>query len=128
MLCGEDQLLWDDYERVQKFFDCPLSSIHEFTNLKNEFTTMFKHIDRHANEVVFVRCEDRICCSRWRSDETMMFLQKFNGRLFAPTLSSETGRYNTFLQSYSSRQHEHGDPGQPTTVQKNLGKCSICPR
>lgn len=89
---------------------------------------MFCHIDRHANEVVFIRCEDRTCCSGWRSNDLQVFLRKFSGRLFAPILSSQTGRYNTYLQNYLSNKHEYGDSTQPTVVQKNLGKCSACPR
>ena len=57
-LCGKDQLLWEDYERVKKYFDCPLNSIHEHSDLQKKFTTLFKHINRHANEIVFIRCKD----------------------------------------------------------------------
>ena len=127
-MCGEDQLLWEDYDRVKKYLDCPLNSIHEYSDLKKEFMSMFKHIDRHANEVVFVRCEDRTCCSEWRSKDLKEVLHKFGDRLFAPILSAETGRYNTYLQNYLSDKHEYGASTQPTVVQKILGKCSICPR
>lgn len=128
MLCDEDQLLWEHYETVKKYFDYLLNSIYDYSDLQKEFATLLKHIEGHANENVFIRCKDCTCCFGWGSNETKLFLQKFNKRLFSPTLSKETGRYNKFLQNFQSDKHEYRDSVQPTVVQKNLGKCSICPR
>jgi len=36
---------------------------------------MFKHVDKHANEIIFVRCTDRSCCTEWRSMEVKEFLK-----------------------------------------------------
>ena len=30
---------------------------------------MFRHLDRHSNEVMFIRCKDRACCAEWQSSE-----------------------------------------------------------
>ena len=32
--CGEDELLFTDYERVKEFLKCPLREIHKFSDLR----------------------------------------------------------------------------------------------
>ena len=54
VFCGEDDLIWNDYDEIKKFLRCPLNSLHQHTNLIIEFSNMFNHIDRHANEIVYI--------------------------------------------------------------------------
>ena len=34
--CGEDELRWNDYDRVKTFFKSPLRDLHNFGDLSNE--------------------------------------------------------------------------------------------
>ena len=61
--CAEARNRWDDYERVKAFLDSPLNSIHVYNDISKEYQSMFKNIDRYANEIVFTKCTDRECCS-----------------------------------------------------------------
>ena len=63
VMCDEDDLLWNDYGRVKNFLDCPLKSIHEYSDISKEYIKMFQHIDRYSNEIVFLKCSNKACCS-----------------------------------------------------------------
>ena len=60
--CREDQLVWNDYDKVKEFLSCPLNQLHKYPELTAEFKQMFLHLDRHLNEIVFVKCNDGSCC------------------------------------------------------------------
>ena len=122
---NSDQLLFDDYENVKNFLKCPIRDLHKFSNLSTEYKCMFKHIDRHANEVIFMKCDKR-CCGEWESAALKEFLEKFKMMLFAPT-STTCGHYDTFLQSSIKVEHVFGSSGQPSVVKDDLGKCDHCP-
>ena len=60
---------------------------------------MFSHLNRHLNEIVFMRCYDSQCCGPWNSESLKEFLLR-----------------NRF-----------GQDGRPTAEMHNLGKCWHCP-
>ena len=123
---NEDKLLFDDYETVKKFLACPLRDIHQYSSLLREYKCMFEHIDRHLNEIVFIKCDDRSCCEEWKSTGLKKFLQKFKMRLFAPSITTTCGHYDTFLQSTIKDENIYGSSGQPSCLKDDLGKCNIC--
>ena len=61
VLCGEDNILYDDYDTVKAFLSCPIRDIHKHGSIKNEYVAMHQHLDRHLNEIVFTKCEDHTC-------------------------------------------------------------------
>lgn len=133
--CGDDPLKWDDLENVKRFFKAPLRDIHQFSELSNECKRMFRHLDRHLNEIVFVRCNDRSCCSEWQSDNLQRYLQAFDFRFPAPTFDViHEGHYDTFLQRSikqirltNDSEFNFADDGQPLATKAALGSCSFCP-
>ena len=126
--CLEDQLLWDDYEKVKEFINSSLNQFHKFSELNKEFQAMLLHLDNHLNKIVFVKCENTSYCSNWKSQNLKDFLAKFDMKLFASSFDTyRDGHYDTFLQSCIRQEHTFGDSGQPTAEQKNLGKCKFCP-
>lgn len=127
MLTGEVDLLFDDYDEVKKFLNCPIRDIHKYTEIRKEFTKLHQHLDRHLNEIVFVKCNDLSCCKKWQSKG---ILQHFGGiqsnlKFPSPTLSKERkGHYNTFLQECLNESKRYGHDGQPSAAKENLGACS----
>ena len=119
-------LLFDDYEKVKKFLASPLRDVHNFTNLLKEYKSLFMRIDRHANQVIFTKCEDRSCCQEWRSTSLQEFLLNFKMLLFAPSITTTCDHYDTFLQSCMKSKHNLGSTGQPSSDEGDLGKCEIC--
>ena len=49
--CNEDQLLFDDYDKVKAFLKSPLRNLHEYSDIVGEFKDMHRHIDRNLNEI-----------------------------------------------------------------------------
>ena len=96
---NNDKLIDDDYERVRAFLSCPIRDIHKCSDLEQEFKKIFSHIDRHANEITFVKCQDRSCCEKWKSPCLKDFLSKFGMKLIARSTTVTLGHYDTFLQS-----------------------------
>ena len=127
-MCGEDDLLYNDYEAVKQILSCSIRDIHKYDTPKNEYQTMHQHLDRHLNEIVFTKYENRTCCEEWRSKE---ILQHFDNSLLsvkfpAPTQSKECmGHYKTSLQECISETKRYGHEGQPTAVADNLGSCQL---
>ena len=64
----EDALLFQDSDQVKAFLKSPARDLHDFSTLCKEFKEMLRHVDRHHNEVVFKRCDDRSCCQLFRSE------------------------------------------------------------
>lgn len=89
---------------------------------------MHRHLDRHLNEIVFTKCNDRTCCREWKSEEV---LRHFNNsqvdvKFPAPTQSNQcVGHYKTFLQECTNQTKRYGHEGQPTAVADNLGSCKF---
>ena len=122
VLCGEDDLLYDDYEATKEFLSCPIRDIHKYDTMKKENEAMHQHLDRHLNEIVFRKCEDRTFCGESRSEEILQHFNnsQLNVKFPAPTQSKECmGHYKTFLQECM------GHEGQPTAVADNLGSCQF---
>ncbi|CAB3981039.1 Hypothetical predicted protein [Paramuricea clavata] len=72
---NSDQLLFDDYKTVKTFLKCPIRDLHKFSNLTTGYKCMFKHIDHHANKIIFMKCDDRSCCSIFKSLGLKEFLE-----------------------------------------------------
>lgn len=127
VMVDEDNLLYDDYDRVRACLKCPLRSLHEYSDIVNEMKGMLRHIDRHLNEIIFIKCSDKSCCGEFRSQAAKDFLGEAM-RLPSPSQSSVyKGRYNTFLQETMNTSKRFGDTGQPNAEKKALGSCPICP-
>ena len=123
IICGEDNLKWGDYSTVKDFFKAPLRDLHQYQDLKNECKSMFHHLDRHSNEVVFISCKDRSCCTEWQSSELRDHLAIFDFRLPAPVFGTfRDGHFDTFLQRLEEKENgqKYCDEGQPTAVAKNV--------
>ena len=91
--CNEDALLFQDYDQVKAFLKSPARDLHNFCTLCKEFKEMLRHVDRHHNEVVFKRCDDRSCCQPFRSER----LRDIS--LFAPSPDAKRpGHFQTFLK------------------------------
>ena len=60
--CGEDELLFDYYERVQACIKTSIGRLIEFFDLVKELRSMILHIERHHDKVVFIKCKDLSCC------------------------------------------------------------------
>ena len=112
------------YDTVKTFLACPVRDLHKFSNLVKEYKSVFKHIDRHSNEIIFVKCDDRSCCTEWKLKS---FVQKFKMQLFAPSTTTTCGHYDTFLQSCIKDKHVFSSSGQPSCGENDLGKCEYCP-
>ena len=87
--CGEDKLLYGDYEKVKKFLKSPLREIHEYEDIRKEYASMFKHLDGRHNEIVFIKCKDKSCCADFRSQQLFDLLKLWEFKLLAQT-SDET--------------------------------------
>ena len=78
---------------------------------------MFKHLDRHRNEVVFMKCEDELCCPEFRSTNLKIIFQKTNMIFPAPTpSSSKEGHYKGFLEEYENDDKIFDNEGQRSAV------------
>ena len=86
VLVGEDELLFDDYDRVKSFLKTPIRDLHKYLDLLKEFKEMFAHIDRHLNEVTFIKCEKSSCCGNFKSKITKELLGE-KKRFPSPSLS-----------------------------------------
>ena len=72
--CGEDILKWSDFERMKGYLKAPARDLHNFSSFTNERKCMLKHLDRHLNELCFMRCNDRSCCSVLRSEPLQEYI------------------------------------------------------
>ena len=100
-----------------------------YLDLQNECKSMFHHLDRHSNEVVFIRCKDRSRCTEWQSSELRDHIAILDFRLLAPVFETFLdGHFDTFLQQLEEKGNGQkcGDEGQPTAVPNRLEKCSMC--
>lgn len=123
ILVNKDTLLYEDYDRVKASLECPLRSLHEYKDILDEFKEMNPHMDRHLNEVIFIKCNDQFCCSEFRYTEAKDFLGK-ERKFPSPSESvSYKGHLNTFLQDAIDKNKRFSDAGQPSTEAKALGSC-----
>lgn len=125
--CNNDNLLFDDFNEVKACLKSPLRDLHQHANIIKEFQECNKHIDRHLNEIIFVKCEDSSCCTDFRSK---LIKEHFKGVVKYPSPSENKeykGRFNTFLQEHLNPQKRFGDKGQPSADENDLGQCEYCP-
>ena len=125
-----DNAIFNDHTAVKNFLAAPLRDYHKFKDIHNELKHMLRHIDRHANEVIFMKCSDPSCCKEWEAKDVYRFLCKQGLRLPAPKMSkTHPGHYMTFMEvsALSKEETVNGDSGQPSVEKANLGKCNICP-
>ena len=90
---------------------------------------MFRHLDRHSNDMVFIQWKDRSCCTEWQSSKLRDHLAIFDFPLPAPVFGTfRDGHFDTFLQRLREKRNgqKYGDEGQPTAVANKLEKCSMC--
>ena len=104
----------------------PLRNLHEFSGIIKEFKEMPTHIDRHLNEIIFSKCNDRSCFSSFKSKKVQKFFDG-NVKFQAHSESDVKGHYKTFIQEVSNTCKKFSDEGQPTQEEKTLGKCEMCP-
>ena len=85
---NQTKLTWDDFEDVKCYLKAPIRELHIYKDLSLEFKKLLIHVDRHANELVFVRCMDRSSCSEWRCNRLRDHLSLFDFKLPAPVLGT----------------------------------------
>lgn len=83
--CNEDDIIFQDYDKVKEFLGAALHNIHEYSDEKSICDAMFRHVDRPHNETTYVKCSDRSCCCEFRSKQLEEFLQKTSYGLPAPS-------------------------------------------
>ena len=122
IICGNDNLKWNDFENVKRFFKAPVRDLSKYKELMVECNKMFRHLDRHLNEIVFVKCKDKTCCKEWLSKDLYNHLNQFKFRLPAPTKNKyHDGHYETFFQRCLNKEGKYGDEGQPTATKAYWG-------
>ena len=127
ILVGENDFLFIDYDHVLAYLKSPIRDLHKYSDLLLEFKQMHGHMDRHLNEVVFVKCENRSCYDKFRSKVTIEMLGA-ERRLPSPSPNRNLkGHYSTFLQEIFNEEKIFDNEGQPTAMEKNLGRCNFCP-
>ena len=92
---------------------------------------MQKHLNRKANEVVFMKCSDLSCSTGcpnkpWKASQVQTYLQQRDFKLFRPEESAEyPGHYATFLEmcKIPASGVKDNDENQPSVAAKALGRC-----
>ena len=82
--CNEDDLIFQEYDKVKEFLGAALCDVHKYPDEKTICDEMLRHVYRHHNETIYVRCSDRSCCREFQSKKLEEFLQKTSYRLPAP--------------------------------------------
>ena len=96
--CSNDNLLFDDYDKVKACLKSPLRDLHQHASIIKEFQDCNNHIDHHLNKIVFIKCEDSSCCSSFQSKKIK---EHFNGLVKFPSPSESKqyqGRFNTCIK------------------------------
>ena len=120
-------MLYDDYEKVKRIIKPPLREIHKYANIRKKYKSMFKHLDRHHNEIVFIKCRGKSCCAGFHSLQLLDILKSWEFKILAPT-PDETckNHYNTFISRGSVEKKLLGDDGQLSVLRKDIGSCKHC--
>ena len=76
----------DDYNDVQCFLRCPLHDIKagKFQSIAKEMQAMLKHIRRHRNEVIIIKCQNENCPHCSQHPIIFQFLKERYMKMFAP--------------------------------------------
>ena len=123
---GDERLLFGDFHRVKECLKSPLRNLHGFSDIIKEFKEIHAHIDRHLNEIIFSKGNDRSCCSSFKSKMVQKFFDG-NVKFQVRSESDVEGHYKTFIQEVSNTCKKFSDDGQPTREEKALGKCKMRP-
>ena len=123
-----------DHDRIHGFLKSPLCRMNEYSDLLDEVKFMLKHIQRHHNEVVFIKCQNPTCdhCGKHpvKAKEVFKFLEPYGMKFFSPMPSDKyPGHYCTFLEMCEKPPKEVGvlDSGMPSYIEKDLRECAYCP-
>ena len=127
IICGNDNSKWNDFGNVKRFFKAPVRDLSKCKELMVECNKMFRHLDHHLNEIVFIKCKDKTCCKEWLLKDPYNHLNQFKFRLPAPTKNKyHDGHHETFLQRCLNKEGKYGDEGQLTAIKADFGKCDKC--
>ena len=93
----------NSHDIMNEFFKVPLSRMDEYVSLYEEMKFMLKHIQRHRNELIFLKCLEDTCtyCTTNppKATKVYKFLKERNIIFFSPMPSSKhPGHYCTFLE------------------------------
>ena len=122
-------MIFKDYEEVKNFWKSPIRDLYKYSDIQKEFAEMFHRMDRHLNEISFVKCEDPTFVLRAFVSATFKyFLKTWGMEVRAPSTSQENeGNHKTFLKEYLNNNPEHGHAGHPSAAQPDdLGACTFC--
>ena len=136
--CQNDDIpVFTGFSDVKTFIKEPLREMESGTNknVLREMKVMQKHLNRKANEVVFMKFSDLSCsigCPNkpWKASQVQDFLQKRDFKLFRPEESAEyPGHYVTFLEMcrIPASDVKDDDENQSSVAAKALGRCERCP-
>ena len=75
----------------------------QFTDLLHEMKFMLEHVQRHHNELIFIKCLNTGCpqCSKnqIKAKQVFEFLNQYEMKFFSPMPSeNHPGHYCTFLE------------------------------
>ena len=61
--CLGESETYNDYDNVHASLSCPLRDIkaRKYRNIEKQIREMLLHIQRHRNEVIFMKCSDSNC-------------------------------------------------------------------
>ena len=132
----ESGILDSDHNKVAKFLKAPLRDIrstNQYSGLLEEYKFMLKHCSRHHNEIIFLKCTDKMCDHCFnnpvRATETASFLRDRGMQMFYPAPSAQhPGHYCTFLEMCNKDKNDLPLPDSNLpTFNKDLGRCPHCP-
>ena len=85
-------------------------------------------MDRHLNEVIFVKCFDETCCGDFHLQELLEFFWGTDKVKFPfPILSEDhKGDYKTFLEETVNENKKYDHVGQLSSQENISGKCDHC--
>ena len=126
-----------DHDKVHRLLKAPLKEIRDgstHTVLLNQFKFLLEHVDRHHNEIIFLKCNEITCshCTKnpVRATEVFSFLKERKMKLFYPMPSKDhKGHFCTFLEMCNVKPEELPDPDQHLpSYDSDLGHCTYCPK
>ena len=72
---------------------------------------MHQHLDRHLNEIVFTKCEDRACCGEWRSEETLQHFENSQLHVNFPSPTQSKNAWDTTKHFFKGVPTKQDGPG-----------------
>lgn len=133
--CLNQSETYNDHDKVHAFLSCPLRDIKagKYKKIEKEMREMLRHIQRHRNEVIFMKCSHSSCshCTQnpVKAKKLFAMLKKMDMKMFAPLSKGNTGHYYTFKEMCDLEPEKlpTGDMGMPSSVGCDLGRCKYCP-